>query len=68
MKMFHGRFAEGAEYDESEYAKALVDYTDGIYNETVPTASEFVSLIPELIYALDEPLAGPGVFPQILYK
>ena len=64
MKMFHGRFAEGPEYDESEYAKALVDYANGIYHETVPTASEFVRLLPELIYSLDEPLAGPGVFPQ----
>ena len=64
MKMFHGRFAEGPEYDESKYARALVDYAGGIYNETIPTASEFVTLIPELIYALDEPLAGPGVFPQ----
>lgn len=64
IPMFHGRFSEGPEYDESEYAKALVDYVNGIYHETVPTASEFVKHLPELIYSLDEPLAGPGVFPQ----
>ena len=64
MPMFHGRFAEGPQYDESAYAKDLVKHSNGAYFETVPTASDFVSQLPDLIYALDEPLAGPGLFPQ----
>ncbi|HIF31567.1 MAG TPA: hypothetical protein EYQ75_07855, partial [Planctomycetaceae bacterium] len=32
--------------------------------EVVPIAEEFVDELPKLIYALDEPLAGPGLFPQ----
>ena len=64
MPMFHGRFAEGPEYDESPYAKALVDHAGGLYFDVVPTAVEFVSDLPKLIEALDEPLAGPGLFPQ----
>jgi asparagine synthase (glutamine-hydrolysing) len=64
MPMFHGRFAEGPQYDESQYAKTLIEQVNGIYYEVVPSASDFVSLLPQLIYALDEPLAGPGLFPQ----
>lgn len=64
MPMFHGRFAEGSEYDESVYAKAVADRTKGVYHEVVPTAQDFVDCLPDLIYALDEPLAGPGLFPQ----
>lgn len=64
MPLFHGRFSEGPQYDESRYARALAEYAGGIYNEVVPSASEFADNLPKLIYALDEPLAGPGVFPQ----
>jgi asparagine synthase (glutamine-hydrolysing) len=64
MPMFHGRFAEGPQYDESNYAKALVDHAGGLYHDVVPTAAEFVRDLPGLIEALDEPLAGPGLFPQ----
>jgi len=64
MPMFHGRFSEGPAYDESEYAKEVVSFTQGIYFEIVPTAQDFVDTLPDLIYALDEPLAGPGLFPQ----
>ena len=64
LPMFHGRFAEGAEYDESGYAKAVANEANGFYLEVVPTAQEFVDSLPDLIYALDEPLAGPGLFPQ----
>ena len=62
--MFHGRFAEGPQYDESKYAISLSEFSGGNYFEVVPTAEQFVDQIPQLIYALDEPLAGPGLFPQ----
>jgi len=66
MPMFHGRFAEGPQYDESEYAKAVATQAEGFYFEVVPSAAEFVASLPGLIYALDEPLAGPGLFPQFM--
>ena len=31
--MFHGRFAEGALYDESFYAKDLAAFVNGTYHE-----------------------------------
>lgn len=64
LPMFHGRFAEGPEYDESFYAKAVVERAHGQYHEVIPTAEQFVAQLPALIHALDEPLAGPGLFPQ----
>lgn len=64
LPMFHGCFAEGPEYDESQYAKSLSTFSNGIYHEVVPTATQLVDQLPQLIRALDEPLAGPGLFPQ----
>lgn len=64
VPMFHGRFAEWPAYDESVYAKAVAVRAKGVYYEVVPTAQDFANCLPDLIYALDEPLAGPGLFPQ----
>jgi asparagine synthase (glutamine-hydrolysing) len=66
LHMFHGRFAEGQEYDESMHAKAIALAAGGIYHEVVPTAAQFVAELPGLVHAMDEPLAGPGLFPQFL--
>ncbi len=64
LPMFHGKFNEGPKYDESSYAKEIAKFTNGDYFEASPNAEDFVKLLPNLIYSLDEPLAGPGVFPQ----
>lgn len=64
VPMFHGRFAEGPEYDESAHARELAEFAKGKYLEVVPSANDFVKELPDLIYSLDEPLAGPGLFPQ----
>jgi asparagine synthase (glutamine-hydrolysing) len=66
LPMFHGKFNEGPEYDESYFAKEMAQFSNGDYFEVIPTAEDFVKLLPKLIYDLDEPLAGPGVFPQYL--
>lgn len=66
MPMFHGRFVEGTEYDESEFAKAVAEQAHGLYHEIVPSERDFVESLPGLIVALDEPLAGPGLFPQYM--
>ena len=31
-----------------------------------PTEKEFVDLLPKLVYHMDEPVAGPGLFPQYI--
>ena len=64
MPTFHGKFEESPSYDESSYAKELVSSINGIFFEVAPSGEDFVSQLPNLIYSLDEPLAGPGLFPQ----
>ena len=64
VPLFHGKFSESPAYDESKYAKIISDYTSGIFHEVIPSDREFVEILPKLIYVLDEPVAGPGLFPQ----
>ncbi len=66
FQCFTGRFAEGPEYDESHYARSVANSSSSIYNEIVPTAHEFIDTLPKLIYHMDEPAAGPGLFPQYI--
>ena len=63
---FHGKFLEHPRYDESEYALLVNKSIDGDYNEITPTADDFVEVLPKLIYHMDEPVAGPGLFPQYM--
>lgn len=64
FQCFTGKFEEGPSYDESKYAKSIADSINAELHITVPTAEDFVRLMPKLIYYLDEPVAGPGFFPQ----
>ena len=64
LNVFCGAFDDGPEYDESAYAKLVADRCGAVYNEVRPTAADFCRLMPELIRLMDEPMAGPGLFPQ----
>ncbi len=64
IKVFNGLFAEGSQYDESSYAKIVAEASGSTLLSVIPTAQQFVDDLPNLIYALDEPVAGPGLFPQ----
>jgi len=66
FKAFTGRFAEGEQYDESPYARLVAKEVSTELHEVVPTARDFVEHISNLIYAMDEPVAGPGLFPQYM--
>ncbi|MEO5336330.1 MAG: asparagine synthase (glutamine-hydrolyzing) [Magnetospirillum sp. WYHS-4] len=66
IEVFCGRFAEGPAYDESRYARRVAESLGAVYHDVVPTAAEFVALMPTLVRLLDEPVAGPGVFPQYM--
>ena len=66
FQCFTGKFTEGPEYDESHYARAVVERCNCQYHEVIPTAGEFIEQIPRLIYHMDEPAAGPGLFPQYM--
>jgi asparagine synthase (glutamine-hydrolysing) len=61
---FTGGFSEGPQYDETWYARLVVSATGAIGHEVYPSADDFVRIMPRLIHAMDEPVAGPGLFPQ----
>lgn len=63
---FSGAFREGPEFSEEQYIKDLVNRTESESHIVYPTAEDFVNLLPKLIYHMDEPLAGPGLFPQYM--
>ena len=63
-KAFHGFFSEGSQYDESQYAREVAKSNQIDLKAIMPTAQQFVEDMPYIIYMLDEPVAGPGIFPQ----
>jgi asparagine synthase (glutamine-hydrolysing) len=64
FRTFTGAFREGPQYDESHYARAVSEHVRSEHHEVWPTAKEFVDVMPWLVYMMDEPAAGPGLFPQ----
>lgn len=64
VKTFSGAFAEGPRYDERKYIGIVTDACKTDHHEVVPTMDEFFEKLPLLIWFLDEPVVGAGVFPQ----
>ncbi len=61
---FTGAFEEGKEFNETEYARIVSKAFNTEYNEIVLAARDFQDNIKKIIYYMDEPEAGPGLFPQ----
>lgn len=66
IKSFSGAFREGPEFNELKYAHIAAKAANSELFEIFPTEQEFIELMPKLIYHLDEPVAGPGLFPQYI--
>jgi asparagine synthase (glutamine-hydrolysing) len=66
IKSFSGAFQEGPEFNELEYARIAAKRANSELFEIFPTEQEFIDTLPNLIYHLDEPVAGPGLFPQYM--
>lgn len=64
LKTFTGAFREGKDFDETDHARLVARRTGAHSFEIWPTAQDFVHYLPKIIYHMDEPAAGPGVFPQ----
>jgi len=64
MAAFTGRFAEGPEFDESHYARSVAQRHGVTLHEVVPNVADLSTVLPKLIWHLDEPAAGPGLIPQ----
>jgi asparagine synthase (glutamine-hydrolysing) len=66
LKTFTGAFGEGEKFDETRYARLVAERTGAEQLVIYPTAEDFIKTLPEIIYCMDEPAAGPGVFPQYM--
>ncbi|AHB47211.1 asparagine synthase [Hyphomicrobium nitrativorans NL23] len=63
---FHGKFTGFPGYDESAFAHAACDMGGIALHEIEITAEDFRDNIANVIYHLDQPVAGPGSFPQYM--
>lgn len=61
---FSGGFRDGPEYDETSYARLVAQHIGAEHHEVFPSAKDCVEVLPQLIYQMDEPAAGPGLLPQ----
>ncbi len=66
LKTFTGAFNEGEKFDETRYARLVAEKAGADCLEIYPTADDFVDTLQKIIYYMDEPSAGPGVFPQYM--
>jgi asparagine synthase (glutamine-hydrolysing) len=66
IKSFSGAFNEGPEFNELLYAREAANAAGAELYEVFPTEQQFIDTLPGLIYSLDEPVAGPGLFPQYI--
>ncbi len=61
---FTGAFRDGPQYDETAYARSVAEHVKSHHHEVWPDWQTFVEVMPRLMYMMDEPAAGPGLFPQ----
>ena len=66
ISAFTGVFNEGPEFNELKYAQIAANAAKAKLFLVFPTEQQFIDLLPSLIYHLDEPVAGPGLFPQYI--
>ncbi len=66
FQTFTGRFDEGPEFDESGYARMVAEAAGAQMHLVTPTETDFIDLLPRLTWHMDEPVAGPGLFPQYM--
>ncbi|HIA06669.1 MAG TPA: asparagine synthase (glutamine-hydrolyzing) [Flavobacteriales bacterium] len=66
FKTFTGGFKEDKIYDETNYARLVSDAIGSKHYEIFPTSTDFAGLFEKLVYHMDEPAAGPGLFPQYM--
>ncbi len=66
MPTFTGAFHEGPAYDESAHARAVAEHVGARMHTIYPTEQQFVDELPAMVLAMDEPTAGPGLFPQFV--
>jgi asparagine synthase (glutamine-hydrolysing) len=63
---FTGFFPEMPDYNESDYAKRVSGFANTNYHEIGFSHYDFIKYFSDMIYYLDEPVAGAAIFPQFM--
>ncbi|MFK7965193.1 MAG: asparagine synthase (glutamine-hydrolyzing) [Burkholderiaceae bacterium] len=66
LHAFTGAFDEGPAFDESMHARRVADHIGAIMHTTYPNEHQFVDQLSQMVWAMDEPMAGPGMFAQFI--
>ena len=66
LQTFSGGFKDSKEFNETEYAKVVHKSINSIHHEIFPTSKDFVDNFEKIMYHMDYPEAGPGVFSQYM--
>lgn len=65
LHTFTGAFEESdGKFDERDWARLVAEYNGATMHETVLRDRDFIDGIHRITWHMDEPAAGPGVFPQ----
>jgi asparagine synthase (glutamine-hydrolysing) len=66
VETFTGAFSDEPESDEREFARAVNERFGLRAHEVEIGVEELAAVFERLLWHLDEPIAGPGAFPQLL--
>lgn len=64
LETFTGAFDDGRDFDETPYARLVARSVGANAHEVFLQPRDFADTISRLIWHMDEPAAGPGLFPQ----
>jgi len=66
LKTFSGGFNEGKAFDETHYADIVSKSINSEHYKIFPEPKDFIDNFEKMVYHMDEPAAGPGLFPQYM--
>ena len=66
FQTFSGGFRDSPEFDETKYANIVHRSIGSIHHEIFPTSKDFLDNFETIMYHMDYPEAGPGVFSQYM--
>ena len=61
---FSAAFNEGKEFDEREFIRIVSDAYGTKHSEVTPVSSDLSTLLPTLLWHLDEPVIGAAILPM----
>ena len=64
LMTFSGAFHEKGGFDESRYIKEMVDRYGIVNKKIIINQDNFITDVKKIIWHMDEPIAGPGAYPQ----